>query len=80
MRSNTRYLATLFAAIGVGASVIIGAGRGGDARVHQHRAQHDAVPDQRQRPDRHVAPGQQQLRRLWPYGGGLVIGLGGFGW
>ena len=33
------------------------------AAMHEHRPEHDAVRDQRQRPDRHVAAGQQQLRR-----------------
>ncbi len=63
MRTRTRYLTTLLAAAGACAAIAVGARRSRRARMHEHRAQHDPVPEQRQRPDRHLAPGEQQLRR-----------------
>src|SRR4051812_39050675 len=42
-----------------------GAGRRGRTTVHERRPQYDAMPDQRQLFDRHLASAQRVLRRLW---------------
>ena len=62
MRIKTRYLTTLLAAAGV-RNDRRRTRRGSRAAMYEHRPEHNPVRDQRQRADRHVAPGEQLLRR-----------------
>ncbi len=79
MRTKIRSFAPLLAAAGVGRCHRDGAGRRGATPMRDHRSEHHAVPDQWQRTDRHLTHSRTTIGR-WPWGGGLVIGFGGWGW
>ena len=66
MRTKIRSFAPLLAAAGVGRCHRVRAGRRGATPMRDHRSEHHAVPDQRQRTDRHLTPAEQQL--------GLAVG------
>lgn len=79
MRSNTRYFATLFAALGLGASVIMApvaaaapqcTNTGPNTTQCQTNGSAQIV----------TSPPLNNNYGGFPYGGGFIIGIGGFGW
>ena len=79
MRSNTRYFATLFAAIGIGASVVMApvaaaapqcTNTGPNTTQCQTNGSAQIV----------TSPPQNNYWGGFPYGGGFILGIGGFGW
>ena len=81
MRTRLRSLTPILAAAGGCAAIAMAPVASAPAAMHDHRSQHDAVPDQRKHSDRHLTQ-QNNNWGGWPWwgGGGIVIGLGGWGW